>query len=310
VNSCAMVEAALEEQLLLWAEGDLLEGVPQGEVDYVAARSRVVRLDKRAVLRPRARTPLAAFTPVNRLNGGKEMGNFLLHLFFAVLGAGTVLSTLIGQEGPVFFPFPGHPGGHTRPGGVRDRALEEYRDRDAVRSQPGHRGRALHGVGPGDFQAVERPRDPVGAPRSPRPRHRQLHRSRDGIPDPISHGVAGHAGFWQGSHRWAPRAGSQPSRPGSRGRREDEALWFLAGRPVACRRHDGAQERHVGAQPKGLIQGLLSVGRFAQQIQVGLGSKHKVKASPDHVVVVRDEHPDRLAAGLRTSGLGDPWLVP
>jgi uncharacterized membrane protein len=47
---------------------------------------------------------LAAFTPVNRLNGGEELGNFLLHLFFAVLGAGTVLSTLIGQ-GPIFFLF-------------------------------------------------------------------------------------------------------------------------------------------------------------------------------------------------------------
>ena len=47
---------------------------------------------------------LAALTPVNRLSGGEELGNFLLHLFFAVLGAGTVLSTLIGQ-GPVFFLF-------------------------------------------------------------------------------------------------------------------------------------------------------------------------------------------------------------
>src|SRR3712207_3294128 len=47
---------------------------------------------------------LAAFTPANRLNGGEELGNFLLHLFFAVLGAGTVLSTLVGQ-GPVFFLF-------------------------------------------------------------------------------------------------------------------------------------------------------------------------------------------------------------
>lgn len=47
---------------------------------------------------------LAAFTPVNRLNGGDELGNFLLHLFFAVLGAGTVLSTLVG-DGPVFFLF-------------------------------------------------------------------------------------------------------------------------------------------------------------------------------------------------------------
>ncbi len=47
---------------------------------------------------------LAAFTPVNRLNGGEELGNFLLHLFFAVLGAGTVLSTLVG-DGPIFFLF-------------------------------------------------------------------------------------------------------------------------------------------------------------------------------------------------------------
>ncbi len=47
---------------------------------------------------------LAAFTPVNRLDGGEELRNFRLHLFFAVLGAGTVLSTLIGQ-GPVFFLF-------------------------------------------------------------------------------------------------------------------------------------------------------------------------------------------------------------
>ncbi len=45
-----------------------------------------------------------AFTPVNRLNGGEEIGNLLLHLFFAVLGAGTVLSTLVG-DGPTFFLF-------------------------------------------------------------------------------------------------------------------------------------------------------------------------------------------------------------
>ena len=47
MNSCTMMEAALEEQLLLWAERNLLEGLPQGEVDYVAARSRVVRLGVR-----------------------------------------------------------------------------------------------------------------------------------------------------------------------------------------------------------------------------------------------------------------------
>jgi uncharacterized membrane protein len=47
---------------------------------------------------------LAALTPANRLNGGEEIGNVLLHYFFAVLGAGAVLSTLVGK-GPVVFLF-------------------------------------------------------------------------------------------------------------------------------------------------------------------------------------------------------------
>jgi hypothetical protein len=59
-------------------------------------------------------------------------------------------------------------GGHPRAGGVRDRALEEDRDRDALRGQPGYRWRSLHGVGPGDLQEVERPRDPVGPIGRPR----------------------------------------------------------------------------------------------------------------------------------------------
>ena len=45
-----------------------------------------------------------AFTPLSRLSGGEEFGNFFLHLFFVVLGAGTVLSTLVGK-GPVVFLF-------------------------------------------------------------------------------------------------------------------------------------------------------------------------------------------------------------
>ena len=45
-----------------------------------------------------------AFTPVSRLSGGEEFGNFFLHLFFVVLGAGTVLSTLVGK-GPIVFLF-------------------------------------------------------------------------------------------------------------------------------------------------------------------------------------------------------------
>lgn len=47
---------------------------------------------------------LAAFTPVNRLRGGGEVGNFLLHFFFATMGAGTILSTLV-NKGPVVFLF-------------------------------------------------------------------------------------------------------------------------------------------------------------------------------------------------------------
>jgi uncharacterized membrane protein len=40
---------------------------------------------------------LAALTPANRSGGGEEIGNVLLHHFFAVLGAGAVLSTLVGK---------------------------------------------------------------------------------------------------------------------------------------------------------------------------------------------------------------------
>src|SRR3712207_3462364 len=47
---------------------------------------------------------LAAFTPVNHLNGGGGIGNFLLHLFFSLLGAGAGLSTLL-RQGPLFFLF-------------------------------------------------------------------------------------------------------------------------------------------------------------------------------------------------------------
>lgn len=47
---------------------------------------------------------LAALTPANNLSGGEELGNVLLHFFFVVLGAGTVLSTLV-AKGPVVFLF-------------------------------------------------------------------------------------------------------------------------------------------------------------------------------------------------------------
>ncbi|MGA8941375.1 MAG: DUF819 family protein [Thermoactinomyces sp.] len=46
----------------------------------------------------------AWFTPVSRFQGGAELGNFLLHLFFATMGAGTILSTLV-ERGPAVFLF-------------------------------------------------------------------------------------------------------------------------------------------------------------------------------------------------------------
>ncbi|PTX64527.1 putative membrane protein [Melghirimyces profundicolus] len=47
---------------------------------------------------------LSFLTPVNRLKGGEEMGNFILHFFFATMGAGTILSTLV-DKGPVVLLF-------------------------------------------------------------------------------------------------------------------------------------------------------------------------------------------------------------
>lgn len=47
---------------------------------------------------------ITLFTPMNRVNGGAEWGNFLLHFFFATMGAGTILSTLV-DKGPVVFLF-------------------------------------------------------------------------------------------------------------------------------------------------------------------------------------------------------------
>lgn len=46
----------------------------------------------------------AWFTPLSRFQGGAETGNFLLHLFFATMGAGTILSTLV-DRGPIVFFF-------------------------------------------------------------------------------------------------------------------------------------------------------------------------------------------------------------
>ncbi|WP_124726590.1 DUF819 domain-containing protein [Staphylospora marina] len=47
---------------------------------------------------------LSWFTPVNRWGGGEELGNLMLHFFFATMGAGTMLSTLV-NKGPAVFLF-------------------------------------------------------------------------------------------------------------------------------------------------------------------------------------------------------------
>lgn len=47
---------------------------------------------------------VAWLTPINRLVGGEEMGNFILHFFFATMGAGTILHTLV-EKGPIVFLF-------------------------------------------------------------------------------------------------------------------------------------------------------------------------------------------------------------
>ncbi|MGA9174266.1 MAG: DUF819 family protein, partial [Thermoactinomyces sp.] len=44
------------------------------------------------------------FTPIHKVNGGAEWGNFLLHFFFATMGAGTILGTLV-DKGPIVFLF-------------------------------------------------------------------------------------------------------------------------------------------------------------------------------------------------------------
>ena len=50
MNRYARIKDGPEEQLLLLANVDILRGLPQGAVDYVAARSRVVHLARRESL--------------------------------------------------------------------------------------------------------------------------------------------------------------------------------------------------------------------------------------------------------------------
>ncbi|MDN4593725.1 DUF819 family protein [Polycladomyces subterraneus] len=47
---------------------------------------------------------LSWLTPINRWGGGEELGNLMLHFFFATMGAGTILSTLV-NKGPAVFLF-------------------------------------------------------------------------------------------------------------------------------------------------------------------------------------------------------------
>lgn len=44
------------------------------------------------------------FTPIRHCHGGEEIGNIFLHFFFATMGAGTIVNTLI-DRGPIVFLF-------------------------------------------------------------------------------------------------------------------------------------------------------------------------------------------------------------
>jgi CRP/FNR family transcriptional regulator, cyclic AMP receptor protein len=94
-----MKEAAVEKQLLLRAERDLLEGVPQGEVDYVAARSRVVRLAKKEslALDGDMRGILLLVSGRVRVHEPSSAGP---DLTFSIVEGGTV----VGQTGPSHRP--------------------------------------------------------------------------------------------------------------------------------------------------------------------------------------------------------------
>ncbi|MFC7442276.1 DUF819 domain-containing protein [Laceyella putida] len=47
---------------------------------------------------------LSLFTPLSQVRGGMELGHYLLHFFFATMGAGTILSSLV-DKGPIVFLF-------------------------------------------------------------------------------------------------------------------------------------------------------------------------------------------------------------
>jgi CRP/FNR family transcriptional regulator, cyclic AMP receptor protein len=95
VNSRTIFGDALEEHLLLLAEVDILEGVPQGALECVAARSRVVYLGKREsiALGEDLRGILLLMSGRVRVHEPVSLGP---DLTFSVVEGGTV----VGQTGP------------------------------------------------------------------------------------------------------------------------------------------------------------------------------------------------------------------
>ena len=93
VNGCAMIEDALEQKLLL-TDVDILKGLPQGALGYVAARSRVVRLAKKEglALGEDARGILLLVSGRVRVHEPSPVGP---DLTFSVVEGGTV----VGQTG-------------------------------------------------------------------------------------------------------------------------------------------------------------------------------------------------------------------
>jgi len=89
-----MIEVAPEEQLLLLAEVDILEGLPRSEVEYVAARSTIVRLGKKEslTLEENLRGILLLASGRVRVHETNSRGQ---DLTFAVVEGGTV----VGQSG-------------------------------------------------------------------------------------------------------------------------------------------------------------------------------------------------------------------
>ena len=95
MNSCAMFEdVSGEEQLLPLAKVDILEGLPQSEVEYVATRSSNVRLSKREslILGESLLSILLLVSGRVRVHEPSSRG---LDLTFSVVEGGTV----VGQTG-------------------------------------------------------------------------------------------------------------------------------------------------------------------------------------------------------------------